>query len=194
PYARPARPHRMARDCAPTCAAASPDAAPPAAAVAHGTHRNVYRPDGELGFLERWLTAGERERCTPQEQLERFLARSFRIAPGIRADEPLLDRLRHTPGFTHAAAIAGACHEVELERMRRDPAYSSARLSLEPIRKLLTDLWGSTGAEADFHALDRGFDSLDKAAEAARPFYLLVRFGPDLDQLSDFERREPAAG
>ncbi|MFD9792509.1 TfuA-like protein [Streptomyces sp. NPDC059070] len=187
----------IARECAGSCGPSAAAEDPAATALAHGVHRGVYRLDGDrpgdLGFLDRWLAPDELTRSTRQEKLERFLTRSFRTAPGVLPDGPLLDRFQQTPGFAYAAEIAQASYEVEVERTRRDPAYSCAQLSPAPIMRLLTGLWGSTEADADFHALDRGFDSLRDAAEAARPFYLLVACGPDLAKLCELERPGPTA-
>ncbi|MFI0923363.1 TfuA-like protein [Streptomyces sp. NPDC021012] len=182
----------IAEECAELCGTSSTRTGHTAAALAHSGHRGIFDIDGDLGFLDGWLTASERSECAPQEKSRLFLARSFQIRPGVAWEEPLLDRLQHTPGFAHAAAIAQASHEVETERVRRDPTYSSAHLSLEPIRQLLIALWGSTEQDADIHALDRGFSSLQEAADAARPFYLIVHCGADLGELSDFSVKEPS--
>ncbi|MCX5206323.1 TfuA-like protein [Streptomyces sp. NBC_00237] len=176
----------IAEECTEQCGTSTAPTGHAAAAIAHSGHRGVFDVDGDLGFLDDWLTASERAGGDPQEKARLFLARSFQIRPGVAWEEPLLDRLQHTPGFAHASAIAQASHEVETERVRRDPAYSHALLPLEPIRELLTALWGSTEQDADIQALDRGFGSLKEAAEAARPFYLIVHCGADLGELSDF--------
>ncbi|MFE7411379.1 TfuA-like protein [Streptomyces laurentii] len=182
----------IAEECAELCGTSGAPDTDAAAALAHGGHRGVFEADGDLGFLDDWLTASERADGVAQERTRLFLARSFRIRPGVAWEEPLLDRLQHTPGFAHATAIARASHEVESERVRRDAAYSHALLPLEPIRQLLLGLWASTEQDADIHALDRGFASLTEAAEAARPFYLLVHCGADLGELSDFSVKAPA--
>ncbi|MFI0977633.1 TfuA-like protein [Streptomyces sp. NPDC021093] len=184
---------RIAEECAELCGTSSTRTGHAATALAHSGHRGVFDVDGDLGFLDSWLTAGEQSDCAPQEKSKLFLARSFQIRPGVAREEPLLDRLQHTPGFAHAAVIAQASHEVETERVRRDPAYSNALLALEPIRQLLIDLWGSTERDADIHALDRGFSSLQEAADAARPFFLIVHCGADLGELSDFSVKAPSA-
>ncbi|WP_344442732.1 hypothetical protein [Kitasatospora nipponensis] len=116
-------------------------------------------PDG-FGFLRSWLTTDEATCGDRQHQLRLFLARSFEIDPGTSGDSAFLDELETTPEFAQAVRTAAACHRLTDELSRIRPEFTVDRILPERIADLLIDHWGCTVADADFHALDRGFVKL----------------------------------
>ncbi|WP_371791771.1 TfuA-like protein [Streptomyces sp. NBC_01471] len=169
----------LARECAESCGL------PPAGgdtAIAHGVHRGVYpdpdeHPDG-FDFLRAWLTEDEAVCGDRQRQLRLFLSRSFETEPGTGGDAVFLDDLEPTAEFARAARTAASCHRFTDELSRSRPEFTVDRISPERIAELLVQQWGGTRADAEFHALDRGFGSFAAAIEAARPYYPLIKLAP----------------
>ncbi|MFI0487096.1 TfuA-like protein [Actinomadura sp. 9N215] len=151
-------------------------------AIAHGTETGVYpapAEGGDFGFLDRWLTGAERREEALEEQLARFLVRSFEIAPGIAWEDLLIDRLEGGAALERATGVARAAADLYDEVLRHDPRYDHSLLSADRIEAFLREYWGVTDdADAECRAMDRGFGTFGKAVESARPFYLLARHDP----------------
>ena len=56
-------------------------------------------------------------------------------------------------------------------------------LSSERILDLIAERWRVARADLELAAMDRGLESLDSLTMAARAFYLLARYNPDLVHL-----------
>ncbi|GAA2814217.1 TfuA-like protein [Kitasatospora paracochleata] len=171
----------IARECADSCGRPPTDD-DAVMAVAHGVHCGVY-PDpatgreNEFAFLRPWLTEQEASGGSLRDRLELFLSRSFELDPGVPADTLLLDAFEHTPLLARAHDAAASCLRTHEEPAQQRPEFDPVRLSREELAERLTARWGCLPAEADLHALDRGFESLDAAVEAARPYHRLLANG-----------------
>ncbi|MEU5090171.1 hypothetical protein [Streptomyces sp. NPDC021356] len=136
------------------------------------------RHEDGFAFLRPWLTEEETAGGDRHDQLRLFLSRSFETDPGTGADAMLLDDLEPTAEFARTARTAAACHRFTDELSRNRPDFTVDRILPERIADLLLAQWGGTRADAEIHALDRGFDSFAAAIEAARPYYPLIKLAP----------------
>lgn len=173
----------LTRECAETCdrdAETDP-------AWAHARHRDVL-PDSDspaaLEFLDPWLTAAEREGLSARDRCAAFLVRSFQIAPGIPADGLALDRLRTRPAALAAARIVTAAARMNEAVRRRREAFDIHALSTGRIIEYTAGRWGVDPQDLELHALDRGIPSLDTLVAAARPYYMLAKYNPELVDLA----------
>ncbi|MCX4723636.1 TfuA-like protein [Streptomyces sp. NBC_01306] len=169
----------LARECAASC---GPRQTGGDAAIRHGVHRGVYpdpdeHPDG-FDFLRPWLSDEEAACGDRRRQLRLFLSRSFESEPGTGRESVFLDDLEPIEEFARAARTAAACRRFTDELTAERPDFTVDRISPERIAELLVQQWGGARAEAEFHALDRGFGSFADAIEAARPYYPLVKLQP----------------
>ena len=178
----------LARECADTCPNPGPDADLDTA-LAHARHRGII-PDarsadpGQLGFLDLWLTPAERAALALPEQYGTFLVRSFQVAPGVPADGVALDALRRRPVVETAVKLVDAARSVNEHTQQTEPTFDIHALSADRIASCLAERWGAEPAALELHALDRGIGSRDILVAAARPYYLLARYNPDLMDLS----------
>lgn len=152
------------------------------AALRHGEHRGLYRLPADrerLGFLPRWLTGGERDTLSLDDQLLVFLVRGFRLAPGITPDEIALRSLRGHPVWAAARQIvrlAGELNDrIAAEHQRHDPILLPRRGLLETFAR-----WYDVDRhELDLVAMDRGFASAAALADAGRDFSMLAKYNRD---------------
>ncbi|MEU9124406.1 TfuA-like protein [Streptomyces sp. NPDC048506] len=167
-------------------------------ALEHAQHRNVI-PDprssklGDLSFLDLWLTPTERASRPLKDQLGSFLVRSFQLTPGAPADGLALDALRRRPVFTAAAKLVNAAKSVNAHAQRTEPTFDIHTLSAGRISIHISERWGAEAESLQLHALDRGIGSRDVLIAAARPYYLLSRYNPDLMDLRIDQRKLPRA-
>lgn len=162
-------------------------AAPASIAVAHGAHLGFYPLPVDppaLGFLAAWLSAPERRALNWEQRLERFVVRSFRIAPGIVWDEHALQALRTLPVFQDAVELVRRARAINQAVRQRHDNFSTDRLSRRRIVQWLAGRWGVAVDDLELTAFDRGIDSLQSLVAAARPLYLVARFDPSVPGLS----------
>lgn len=177
----------LVRECAQTCGRREATDLLDAA-LAHAQHRDVI-PDlrslepGGLDFLNPWLTPAERTTGSVQDRLAAFLARSFQIAPGIPPDGLALDRLRFQPVASAAARIVSAAAQMNEQARHLQDDFDIHSLSADRILSYLAGRWRAEPQDLELHALDRGIASLDVLVAAARPYYLLAKYNPDLVDL-----------
>ncbi|GAA2310047.1 TfuA-like protein [Nonomuraea roseoviolacea subsp. roseoviolacea] len=177
----------LARECAARCRSGRTEATLDGA-LEHARHRNVI-PDprtaepGELGFLDLWLTPAERASRPVRDQLGTFLVRSFQLTPGVAADGPALDALRRRPVAAAAATLVNAARSVNEHARRTESTFDIHSLSADRVLAHIGERWGAEPEALELHALDRGMGSRDVLLAAARPFYLLSRYNPDLVDL-----------
>ncbi|WP_410567058.1 TfuA-like protein [Amycolatopsis sp. cmx-4-61] len=175
--------------CAEECGTIPPAADEPAPAhiaLRHSEHRGLYRLPADparLGFLALWLTDTERETLTPDEQLVTFLVRSFRVNPGLTWEELSIQRLRDRSCWKDARRIVQLAWEVNDRVFTEHQERHVNDLSSEKILDLFAQRWGVARADLELAAMDRGLESLDSLTMAARAFYLLARYNPDLVHL-----------
>ncbi|WP_205325318.1 TfuA-like protein [Glycomyces sp. YM15] len=177
----------LARECTETCGRS--DALDLLdAALAHAQHRGVI-PDlrslepGDLDFLDPWLTPAERTRRSVRDRLAVFLVRSFQIAPGIPPEGLALDRLRSQPLAAKAARVVSAAAQMNEQARQLQDDFDIHSLSADRILSFLAGRWGTEPEDLELRALDRGIASLDVLVAAARPYYLLAKYNPDLVDL-----------
>lgn len=179
--------HHLIQECAAHCRTPQPEATLDRA-LEHARHRHVIpdpragKPE-DLSFLDLWLTPAERASRPLKDQLGSFLVRSFQLTPGAPADGPALDALRQRPVFSAAATLVGAATSVNNHAQRTEPGFDIHTLSAGRISRHLSERWGAEGGSLELHALDRGMGSRDVLIAAARPYYLLSKYNPDLMDL-----------
>ncbi|KDN17332.1 TfuA-like protein [Amycolatopsis rifamycinica] len=179
----------LATACAEECGPIPPDgddATLARIALRHGEHRGLYRLPADparLGFLAQWLTGTERDTLGPAEQLITFLVRSFRVNPGLTWEELSIQRLRDRPSWKDARTIVQLAWEVNDRVFTEHQERHVNDLSSEKILDLFARRWGVARADLEPAAMDRGLESLDSLTMAARAFYLLARYNPDLVRL-----------
>ncbi|NUW36262.1 hypothetical protein HTZ77_33360 [Nonomuraea sp. SMC257] len=177
----------LVRECASACRTRHTEATLDGA-LEHARHRHVIpdlRSDDpeELGFLDLWLTPAERASRPLKDQLGIFLVRSFQLTPGVTADGLALDALRRRPVVPAAAKLVHAARSVNEHAQRTDSTFDIHTLSADRILTLIGERWAAEPGALDLHALDRGMGSRDVLVAAARPYYLLARYNPDLMDL-----------
>jgi hypothetical protein len=175
---------QLTRECADTCPDRQP-AGPLDSALAHARHRTVIPDAGsavpeELTFLDLWLTPAERTSLSLPDQLGTFVVRGFQVAPGIPGDGVALDALRQHPATQAAAKLVNAARTVNEQAHQIQPTFDIHTLSADRILTHLAQRWSVDPETLEFHALDRGIESLDILVAAARPYYLLSRYNPNL--------------
>jgi hypothetical protein len=179
----------LAAACAEECGPISPaadDPAPAHNALRHGEHRGLYRLPADparLEFLAQWLTDAERDTLARTEQLTTFLVRSFRVSPGLTWEELSIQRLQDRPCWKDARHIVQLAWEVNDRVFTEHQERHVNDLSSEKILDLFAQRWGVARADLELAAMDRGLESLDSLTMAARAFYLLARYNPDLVHL-----------
>lgn len=174
-----------AQECGPIPLAAE-DATLAHIALRHGEHRGLYRLPADparLGFLASWLTDAERATLAPTEQLITFLVRSFRVNPGLTWEELSIRQLRDRPSWPDARRIVQLAWEVNDRVFTEHQEHHVNDLSAEKILDLFAQRWGVARADLELAAMDRGLESSDSLTMAARAFYLLARYNPDLVRL-----------
>jgi hypothetical protein len=174
-----------ARHCGGQSGPAGPDQAPEVTpgdrtgrALDHGAHRGLYRLDGnrpDHSFLATWLTGDERATMSTRERLATFLVRSFRVGPGVPADELMLTSIRGCAGLPAARRMLAQADELNQRARGLRPEFTPRAVSHGSLRRWLAGQLHSGPAALDLAAADRGFPSAASMAEAARPFYLLGR-------------------
>jgi hypothetical protein len=155
-------------------------------AIEHGVHEGLYAtPSSDVAqdFLSPWLRPPELK-LPPFRQLERFLVRSFRIAPGIVWDELPLAALRPRPEFAAARRLVRLAKKLNEEVTRRNPEFDIDKLASDRISDLFAQRWKVSISELEYAALDRGFDSLASMVASGRMFYLLARYNPEKTRIS----------
>lgn len=174
----------LARECTETCGRSNATDLLDAA-LTHAQHRGVI-PDlrslepGDLDFLDPWLTPAERTTCSESDRLAAFLVRSFKIAPGIPPDDLALDRLRSQRVAPAVARVVSAAAQMNEQARQLQDDFDIHSLSADRILSYLAGRWGTEPEDLELHALDRGIASLDVLVAAARPYYLLAKYNPDL--------------
>ncbi|WIX91741.1 TfuA domain-containing protein [Amycolatopsis sp. DG1A-15b] len=174
-----------AEECGPIPPAAG-DPTPAHIALRHGEHRGLYRLPADparLGFLAQWLTGTERDTLAPTEQLITFLVRSFRVNPGLTWEELSIQQLQDQPGWKDARQIVQLAWEVNDRVFTEHQERHVNDLSSEKILDLFAQRWEVARADLELAAMDRGLESLDSLTMAARAFYLLARYNPQLVHL-----------
>ncbi|SDN00700.1 hypothetical protein SAMN04488074_13155 [Lentzea albidocapillata subsp. violacea] len=141
--------------------------------VDHGAHRGLYSPDlDDLDFLASWSTAEERIRATQSELLARFLARSFRIRPGIVHTDLILSAFQRTDACDRTGSLLSRVNAVnELGRTHRTD-FDHTRIAVDQIIGWLSVRWRVPAEDIELAAHDRGFESIPQLIDAARPLYL----------------------
>ncbi|WP_052423413.1 TfuA-like protein [Nonomuraea candida] len=148
-------------------------------ALRHGEHRGLYRlpPDRDrLGFLTHWLTDQERNVLSSSDQLIVFLARGFRLAPGIAPDEFALRSLRGQPVWARARHVVRLAWELNDRIVGVDESRDPIRLPRRKVLEVLAEWYGADQHELDFVAMDRGLESAADLADAGRAFYMLAKY------------------
>ncbi|MYW90056.1 hypothetical protein G3I59_05330 [Amycolatopsis rubida] len=176
----------LAAKCVEKCGTA-PSVDDAETAVRHGEHQGVYRLPADparLEFLAQWLTADERETLPPAERLRTFLVRSFRVNPGLTWEELPLRHLREKPSWQQARDLVRVAWEVNDRVFAEGEERDVNDLSSEKILDLFAQRWEVAREELELAAMDRGLESLDSLVMAARAFYLLARYNPDLVRLT----------
>ncbi|MFJ9855112.1 TfuA-like protein [Streptomyces sp. NPDC101150] len=177
----------LVRECAANCRTQHPEATLDSA-LEHARHRHVIpdprtnKPE-DLSFLDLWLTPTERAARPLKEQLGSFLVRSFQLTPGSPADGPVLDALRRRPVFSAAAKLVNAAKSVNTHAQQAQPTFDIHTLSADRIATHISERWDAEAESLELHALDRGIGSRDVLMAAARPYYLLSKYNPDLMDL-----------
>jgi hypothetical protein len=156
-------------------------------AIVHGVHRGLYGdPDGggaDWGFLRGWLTPEERRVRSLRDQLLLLLVRSFRISPGIPADEVAMTGLRNFPVMVDAHRLVRACMAVNEDARRQDQRFTTDSLPAQRVVEFMARHWDTTASEVDLAALDRGIESHAALVALAREHYLAAKYNPALADL-----------
>ncbi|MGW4962928.1 TfuA-like protein [Nonomuraea sp. NPDC004186] len=179
--------NHLVQECASNCRTQHTEATLDRA-LEHARHRNVIpdpRSDNleELSFLDLWLTPSERTSRPLKDQLGTFLVRSFQLTPGAPADGLALDALRRRPIVSTAAKLVNAAKSVNEHAQQTQSIFDIHTLSADRILTHISERWGAEPGALELHALDRGIGSRDVLVAAARPYYLLARYNPDLMDL-----------
>lgn len=123
-----------------------------------------------------WLTSGEQRGLTDRQKVLLLLTRSYqqpRYAHALVKDQP--DLVANPDARAAVAQAVAINREVETW----DSDYGTAHLRHEILLDHLAGLWRVEDRDRVVllaAARDRGFGSLEKAADAVRPFYLRARF------------------
>ncbi|WP_086860707.1 TfuA-like protein [Streptomyces milbemycinicus] len=181
--------NHLVQECASNCRTQHTEATLDRA-LEHARHRNVIpdprsnKPE-DLSFLDLWLTPAERTTRPLKHQLGTFLVRSFQLTPGAPADHLALDALRRRPIVPTAAKLVNAAKTVNEQAQQTQSTFDIHTLSADRILTHISERWGVEPGTLELHALDRGMGSRDVLVAAARPYYLLARYNPDLVDLVD---------
>ncbi|MET7280820.1 TfuA-like protein [Kribbella sp. NPDC005582] len=154
-----------------------------AVALHHGVHRGWYGDPSatdDFGFLDLWLTPAELATLDRTEQLTLFVVRSYRIVPSIMDDLGGIEAARQAGLLGPARQLADASVMVNSGAARNDRGFSIDLLRADRLIPWICTHWKVTPAELPFALLDRGLDSEAALVTALRPYYLLVRYNPEL--------------
>jgi hypothetical protein len=139
-----------------------------AVAAQHGlTPESITRAQAEY-----WLTPAERSALSGEDAVIRLIVRSY------RAPAPTHDIARFDPGVVTDPAAQRAVAEAQVTNARVASwanAQSVAHLKTAVLRGHLDEVWQiGSDDEAALTAVarDRGFDTVDTAVDAVRPFFL----------------------
>ncbi|ONI86985.1 hypothetical protein ALI144C_10095 [Actinosynnema sp. ALI-1.44] len=122
---------------------------------------------------EYWLTAAERAELSGADAVIRLLVRSH------KAPAPARRIAGFDPGVVADPAARRAVAEAQVTNARVASwknGQSIAHLNSDVLRAHLAEVWRAEGSAAlTAAARDRGFDSVDAAVAAVRPFFLRTR-------------------
>jgi len=168
----------LAAACAEECGT-DPTVPATETALRHGEHRGLYRRSAPLEFLAHWLTPAELATLPRDEQITRFLVRSFRVNPGVTWEARSMQQLRTQPCWPAAQQIVKLAWTVNDQVFAANAERDVNDLSPDKILALYAARWGVARADLEAAVLDRGLESLDGLAMAGRAFYLLASYNPD---------------
>ncbi|GAA1029438.1 TfuA-like protein [Virgisporangium ochraceum] len=163
----------LAEDCRTRCRSGPGNGSGlPEAAVRHGAHVGWYGPDELPGPLGTWVTEHELAGADRVEIVARVLVRSFRVEPGITADELMLAAFRKLPGYAQALGLADRVSAINELGRRHRPDFDPDEMAEDQVLRWLAERWEVAPAALDIAANDRGFPSAQAAAVTARTVFL----------------------
>jgi hypothetical protein len=173
-------------ECRQMCHRADAAIGPLAQAVVHGIHRGVYADPSDLTFLHAWTTPTERIDLSQHELIGRFLARTYRIGPGISPHDNTIAWLSadHPAALAQAVSYATRARELNDLGARYRDDFAAEQLSGEVVAAWLCGRWNIDRAELPLAAFDRGFDGPGSLIHAARPLFLLGRCEPAIEDFT----------